>query len=186
MPTNVLSDARVWAVKASERAQKLFDGGGLHLFVSPTDTKVWRIAYRLAGSPKTMSVGPYPDVSLAAARGKRDELKAVLRDGGDPMAPRKESRGTLTLQKACEDFWSGRDDVSADYRTNALRGLELHLWPSLGDRMIASITRADLLVELERMDASGLRVYVRKVRQVAMPRWWGRHVKSWGVMWGVQ
>ena len=82
MPTNSLSDAACKRATPGEKPQKLFDGGGLHLFVSPAGAKTWRVAYRLMGKPQTISLGPYPEVSLAVARGKRDELKATLRDGG--------------------------------------------------------------------------------------------------------
>jgi len=36
-----------------------------------------------------MSFGPYPEVSLAEARARRDQAKAELRSGSDPMAPRR-------------------------------------------------------------------------------------------------
>ncbi|BBO59762.1 integrase [Mycoavidus sp. B2-EB] len=54
------------------------------------------MAYRLAGKPQTISFGPYPSVSLADVRARRDELKTQLRDGADPMAPRKANRATLS------------------------------------------------------------------------------------------
>jgi hypothetical protein len=47
MPTNVLTDGKCKAVRAGEKAIKLFDGGGMFLFVSPTGAKTWRLAYRL-------------------------------------------------------------------------------------------------------------------------------------------
>jgi hypothetical protein len=79
MPTNVLTDAKCKASKATDKAVKLFDGGGMFLFVSPTG-KTWRISYRLNRKPQTMSLGAYPAVSLAEARAKRDEVKSILRN----------------------------------------------------------------------------------------------------------
>lgn len=165
MPLNTLTDSQCRAAKAQDRAYKLFDGGGMYLWVSTTGAKVWRLAYRIAGKPQTMSFGPYPDVGLARAREKRDEVKAQLRGGEDPMAPRRATRASSqTFRAACEAYWRGRKDVTPQYSDNALRGLELHLWPALGDRPIDGISREDLLTELQRMDAAGLHVYVRKVR----------------------
>lgn len=66
-----------------------------------------------------MSFGPYPEVSLAAARARRDEARAVLRDGADPMAPRRAAMPTLTLKEAGDAYWQGRQDVSDSYRANA-------------------------------------------------------------------
>jgi integrase len=174
MPTNNLTDARCKAAKPADKAQKLFDGGGLHLFISPAGAKTWRVAYRLAGKPKTQSLGPYPAVSLAEARIKRESLKATLRDGGDPMAPRRAARKGMTLREASETFWAGRSDLSDSYRDNAERGINMHLAGIL-DAHIGSITRESLLDELNRMNVAGLYVYVRKVRM------WVGQVFEWAV-----
>ena len=49
-------------------------------------------AVRHDGKEKTASFGPYPEVSLSAARAKRDEGRATLRSAVDPMAVRKQER----------------------------------------------------------------------------------------------
>jgi len=178
MPTNTLTDARCKGAKASDKPYKLFDGGGLHLYVSTTGSRTWRLAYRLAGKPQTMSLGSYPEITLAAARLKREEVKRALIEGHDPMAPRRVNRQGMTLAEATDTYWQGRKDVSATYRTNALRGIELHLVRLLSNP-ISSITRDDLLGELLLMDAAGLHVYVRKVRM------WVGQVFEWAVENGI-
>lgn len=175
---NKLTDSKIRSLKATGKAEKHFDGGSLYLYLSPTGSKTWRIAYRLSGRPQTMSVGPYPEVSLSEARVKRDELKATLRDGGDPMAPRKINRSGMTLREASTAYWSGRSDLSPSYLTNATRGIEMHLCKGLGDRPVGSITRDDLLAELVALDAKGRHVYVRKVRM------WAAQVFEWAVEHG--
>jgi hypothetical protein len=125
-----------------------------------------------------MSFGPYPDVSLAEARVQRDQAKANLRSGGDPMAPRRAVRKGKTLAEASVEYWSGRKDVSESYRSNAMRGIEMHLIPELGSRNIATITRDDLLAILNRVDAAGRHVYVRKIRM------WVGQVFEWAVEQG--
>ena len=39
------------------------------------------MAYRFDGKQKTLSFGPYPDVTLAAARARRAKAKAFLAAG---------------------------------------------------------------------------------------------------------
>lgn len=176
MPTNTLNDAQCRAAKPAERARKLFDGGGLHLFISPTGSKTWRLAYRFAGKPKTLSFGPYPEVSLSEARNKRDATKAALRDGLDPMVVKRPTeRKSISLSDANEKYWDGRKDVSAGYVENARRGIELHLCPTLGKRPMREIGRDDLLTALNAMDAAGRHVYVRKVRM------WVSQVFEWAI-----
>ncbi|HEY9056266.1 MAG TPA: Arm DNA-binding domain-containing protein, partial [Aurantimonas sp.] len=74
-----LSDLQIKAFRPSERPAKHSDGGGLHLLVSPTGSKLWRVSYRFSGKQKTLSLGPYPTVSLADARARRDAAKSLLK-----------------------------------------------------------------------------------------------------------
>jgi len=63
-----LTDIAVRNSKPSDRPQKLSDGGNLYLLVTPAGGKLWRVNYRYLGKQKTLSLGGYPDVSLAMAR----------------------------------------------------------------------------------------------------------------------
>jgi len=97
----------------------LLDGGGLYLQVAPRVfrkgtsakaspahlvTKSWCFRYRDRGTGRLreMGLGPYPDVSLEAARGKAAELRELLRAGRDPMAERVARRATLRADLAKE------------------------------------------------------------------------------------
>ena len=59
-----LSDTNIRNIKPGAKVQKLSDGGGLHLHISPSGGKLWRMAYRFNGKQKTLSFGAYPAVSL--------------------------------------------------------------------------------------------------------------------------
>lgn len=171
MPTNTLTDARCKGVKPADKAQKMFDGGGLHLYVSPKGAKVWRLAYRVNGKPQTLVIGPYPAVSLQEARQKREEAKAVLRAGQDPNGARKAAKHALTLDQAHTAYWSGRKDLSLSYLENERRAYEMHVQPMLGARVMRDIARADVLETLNRLDARGKHDYVRKVRMWLAQLW---------------
>ena len=172
MPTtNKLTDAKCRGIKPGDKAQKVFDGEGLHLFVSPKGAKVWRLAYRVNGKPQTLVIGPYPAVGLAEARQKRDEAKSVLRAGQDPNASRKAARNALTLDEAHAAYWGGRKDLSASYLENERRAYEMHVQPSIGGRVMRDLTRADVLETLNTLDARGKHDYVRKVRMWLAQLW---------------
>ena len=68
-----LSDVAIRNAKPKEKPIKLFDGDGLYLLVSPGGSRLWRLKYRIAGREKLISLGSYPEVSLKAARARRDE-----------------------------------------------------------------------------------------------------------------
>jgi len=178
MPTaNTLTDAICKRAAPSDKPQKLFDGHGLHLFITPAGGKRWRMSYRFGGKPQTATFGPYPRVSLADARKRRDDLMQALDRGEDPKAKKepKKPADVLTFQTACENFWRGRKDITSGYRDNALRGLEMHLWPTLGELPITEIDKPALMKALLRMDDAGKHVYVRRVRV------WAGQVFDWAV-----
>lgn len=173
MPTtNTLTDAVCRAAKPGAKAVKMFDGGGLFLFVSPKGAKVWRLAYRVNGKAQTATIGPYPLIGLAEARKKRDEIKLKLL-AGEPLA--KRAKRSLTLSEACGEYWGGRDDLSASYLANAKRALEMHIEPKLGAVPVAELTREQVLDALKVMDAAKLYEYVRKTRM------WLSQVLDWAV-----
>lgn len=163
MPTNTLTDARCRTAKPAAKPVKMADGQGMYLFVSPTGAKSWRMAYRMGGKARTITFGLYPEVGLAEARQRRDDARKCLRDGLDPMEPRR-IKQSMTLTEAFAQYWAGRQDVTERYRVNALNCHKMHFAPWLGDMPITAITREDLMLCLNRMDAAGLHDYVRKAR----------------------
>ncbi len=172
MPTtNKLTDAKCRGIKPADKAQKIFDGEGLHLFVSPKGAKVWRLAYRSGGKPQTLVIGPYPAVSLQEARQKREEAKAALRAGQDPNAARKAARNAMTLDEAHVAYWGGRKDLSSSYLENERRAYEMHVQPTIGGRVMRDLNRADVLETLNALDARGKHDYVRKVRMWLAQLW---------------
>src|SRR4051812_7623123 len=78
--------------KPKETPYKLSDGDGLHLFVQQNGSKWWRFRYQFAGKEKMLSLGTFPEVSLATARAKRNDARALVASGIDPSQQRKADR----------------------------------------------------------------------------------------------
>ena len=79
-----LTDAKIRAAKPTEKTVKLSDGEGLQLWIAPSGNRSWRLAYRFEGKQRGLGIGPYPAVSLSAARRARDAAKRLLATGNDP------------------------------------------------------------------------------------------------------
>jgi integrase len=80
-----LSDTAIKNAKPKEKEYTLPDGNGLQLLIKTDGRKVWEIRYTIEGKAKKTTAGTYPETSLAKARLKRDELKAKVSDGIDPI-----------------------------------------------------------------------------------------------------
>jgi integrase len=161
MPTNNLTDAQVKRLTPRDKPFKVFDGGGLFLYVTAT-AKIWRFAYRIEGKQQTKSFGAYPLVTLAQARDKRDKAKTALMHGERlTKAPRVQNR---TLREVCEEYWSSRKDLSAGYLQNAQSAIERYVLPRFGSVAIDEFSRDDLMSVLNAMNSAEKFVYLRKLR----------------------
>ena len=92
MPRTVapLTDARIRTAPTPTKAAKLADGGGLFLLLRPDGGRYWRLKYRLDDRERELSVGSYPDVTLAEARKRRDRARELGATGQRPR--RREPR----------------------------------------------------------------------------------------------
>ena len=87
-----LSNLRIRAAKPREKPYKLTGGGGLYILVQPAGSKLWRLKYRFMGKEKLLSIGRYPEVSLARARREQLAARELLVDGRDPSAAKQIER----------------------------------------------------------------------------------------------
>ena len=93
----MLTDPACRNAKPKEKQYKLSDEKGLFLLIHPNGSKYWRLKYRVAGKEKMLALGVYPEVSLAAARSKRDDARKLNDNGVDPGALKKEEKRTRKI-----------------------------------------------------------------------------------------
>lgn len=85
-----LTDLECRRSKLSDGKARLFDGGGLYLQLNKSGSKIWHLRFKqLNGKDSTISLGPYPDISLANARAQREEIKLLLAQSRDPIVERE-------------------------------------------------------------------------------------------------
>ena len=157
-----LTDTAIRTAKASEKTQRLFDGGGLYLEISPNGGKWWRLKYRFDGKEKRIGFGVYPDVILKRAREKRDEARALLADGIDPGENRKAIKATKA-ERATNSFeviareWFDKNKATwaPSHADKIIARLENDVFPWLGGKAIADITAPDVLAVLRRIEGRG-------------------------------
>lgn len=145
------------AIKAAKPG-KLFDGGGLYLDVRPSGSRYWRLKYRFGGRENVLAFGVYPEVSLAEARQRRTEARALLRAGTDPSVARAAARDAAkrdteaAFPKVAAAWLAHKKREWADetYR-KAKYVTDDYLIPSLRGRSIATLTTkqaADVLAKI--------------------------------------
>jgi integrase len=170
-----LTDAKVRTLKPGPTPLKLSDGGGLHLLVQPSGSKLWRMGYRFAGKQKTLAFGQYPAVSLADARAARDDAKRHLRSNVDPSTVNKAQQTAAKLAaastfRAVAEEWEQRKMIGEGRSRSTLRRtrwLLEFLFEHLGDRPIKEVEPPELLAVLRKAEDAGKLQKVTRLRAVA-------------------
>ncbi|MBK7793115.1 MAG: integrase arm-type DNA-binding domain-containing protein [Betaproteobacteria bacterium] len=126
----------------------------------PSGAKSWRLKYRHSGKEKTYTIGPYPEFGLKAARDKRDEARAWLREGIDPTAQKHALRKGTTAPKINTFAAVAADYLKAqsfsEQHFEALnRILDRDLNPELGALPVADSTTPQVLDALRTIEARG-------------------------------
>ena len=87
-----LTNTQVDKAKPLDKPYTLTDGGGLYLHISKASTKAWRIDYTTPTTRKrvTVTLVQYPEITLAAARQIRTDIKYHLANGDDPRDIKRE------------------------------------------------------------------------------------------------
>jgi integrase len=168
MATDKLTDKGVQGFKPKKKSYKKSDGGGMYLLVMPNGSKLWQMGYRFGGRQRTLTIkGGYPEVSLADARVKRDEARALLRKGIDPHAahmnaqekaqPDAEEKVAAKTFGAWADEWLAKQTADGDSaktitgKTNRVRILKA----TFGTMAISDISRAEVLAFLRELEQKG-------------------------------
>lgn len=155
----------------------LADGDGLYLRVKLNGSKMWLFNYYRPSDKKraNISFGLYPDVTLSAARERRQEARALLAQGIDPQRHKVEQLAIAqaeyeTSQNTFEHMaakWLDlkRHDVTEAYADDSWRSLEMYVLPFIGSMPISQI-RAPKVIELLRpLEADGKLETVRRLCQ---------------------
>jgi integrase len=168
-----LTDKTVRNAKPSTKPQKLFDGGGLFLLVTPAGGKLWRLKYRYDGKEKLLALGAYEEVSLLQARERRDDARKLLAAEVDPSLAKK-ARTTSRKDRAANSFevvareWHAKfsKGLSESHATRNLRRLEIHVFPHMGALPTMDVEPPHLLDVLQRIEQKKTLETAHRVRSL--------------------
>lgn len=118
------------------------------------------------------SFGVYGEVSLANARRRREESRAMLASGINPSDARKADKIALRFShennfEAIAREWqaSEKSTWSDGYASEVLGCLERDIFPYLGHRPIEKIEPLELLAVLQKVEKRGALEQASKIRR---------------------
>lgn len=161
-----LTERRIRGIKSTGKKKRYGDGNGLYLVVRADGGKFWSYRFMESGKAREISLGVYPDVSLAKARELRHEAAVKRTDGIDIVAERVEAaRKQAEIESVPREFTfranaeelldrgrsSGLSEVTM---TKNSRFLFEHCAPLL-ERDMRTIKPKEVLAVLEHLEAGG-------------------------------
>jgi len=127
----------------------LADGGGLYLQITAAGARSWIFRFALAHRRREMGLGPFPAVTLAAARRAATEARALAKAGQDPIAARDALRARQRLEESQGVTWDEAvrqflaDHLSTwrneKHRQQWRNTLDTYAGPVLGGLSVAAI-----------------------------------------------
>lgn len=173
--TTPLTATEVRAARPAEKEYTLQDGSGLYLLVKPNGAKIWRFNYIRPGDKKRalVSFGSLDDVSLADARKRRDEYRAMVAAGTDPQHHQQQKRESEqlrrghTFSKVAADWYAMKttQNLAANTIKDIWRSLEKYVFPDIGDMPVTELTPRHFVTLLEPIKARGNLETLKRVLQ---------------------
>jgi integrase len=187
MATNELTEKTILAAlkqaQREGRPVKASDGEGMHLEAQPNGRAWWRLRYRFGGRETMLSLGTYPDTTLAQARRNRALRREQLAAGIDPSEAKRaeveadkadvqaRAREAAGLPPADAFSVVAREwhavhatKTSASYALQVLRNLERDVFPWIGLRPVHAVEADEVLAVLRRVEARGAVETTRRLR----------------------
>lgn len=163
----MLTDTVIRKLHARPEPYRMTDGRGLYLMVTPAGGRLWRWKYRHGGREKLMSLGQYPDVSLADARERHAAARKLLASGTDPMGQRKASKSDTGNFKAVAQLWLKHWETgkSAQHVAATRSRLEMNVYPILGARPISDIETPEIVRMVKTIEARGVGDVAKRAMQ---------------------
>ena len=155
----MLSDAKIRTLRPKEKAYKVYDDRGLYMVVNPNGSRWWRFKYKYDGKERGISLGVYPDVTLAYAREQLQEARQLLARGIDPSAQRRTVKIARadTFKVIAEEWLEMQAERLAPITMTKARWiLRSFIYPRLGSRPIAAISAPEVLTVLRPIESRGM------------------------------
>jgi len=165
-----LTDKKISALQPKEKRYLVTDGRGLGLEVFPSGVGSWRFRYRLRGKLEKVVLGQYPDVSLAAARAKRDELAGQVFRGQSPAREKQLEKMAMgnesTVREFAERYYTDVVLRSLKDPSAARRYLDKQILPAFGNKVLKDVTAADVQTLVLRKRDNGQEAAAAAIRNL--------------------
>ncbi|MHA1178254.1 tyrosine-type recombinase/integrase [Psychrobacter faecalis] len=171
-----LTDTQIKRLKPTtkctpSRPDKYSDGDNLRLWVRHTGSKVWVSDYKYNNKRQSLTIGKYPTMTLADARQRHNEIKALIDQGTDPKQAKKDQQANRDGSKVFDTIaqrWhtDRKNHIAPTTHSRDYSQYQRDIKPTIGQMNIDDITAPDILAIGKAIEARGATDMARRaIRQ---------------------
>lgn len=155
-----LTELMVRQAKPEDKSYAMSDGNGLILEVRPSGAKYWIVRYWEKGKEHRKSLGPYPEVSLKAARDRNIDLRRALKSGRPD--------DTEAFASVAEEWFKKRIEpsISAKHIKTIRFRLDSYILPAIGSSRLSEITSSTVLNLCRKIEDRGVVETAHRVKLI--------------------
>ncbi|MBF0098686.1 MAG: tyrosine-type recombinase/integrase [Magnetococcales bacterium] len=177
------TDRYVQNLKPQEARFEVLEGLGFLLRVTPSGRKTFCLAYQFEGRNRRMTLGSYPEISLAEARKKHAAAREQLKQGIDPGAveqvAKAEAMAAPTVAALVEEYIERWAKPRKRTWPEDARMLNKDIVPRWGRRKAKEITRQDIVRMMDELQDRGATITTNRTLACV------RKMFNWAVERGV-
>ena len=158
-----LSDVQIRRWIKEGKPVAVSDGGGLTFTLSEAGTAAWVLRYRHGGRAREITLGRYPDKTLAKAREDarkaRDQIQSGIDVARQKQVEKIQRRRLITFRELAEDYSS---KVFPSLAASTVRQRKQHfakwIFPRIGSVLASEITTSEIVFLTEDVGKKSINV----------------------------
>lgn len=111
----MLTDEIIKNLENKGKQYTIYDGNGLHVFVSRSGTRFWRLKYRIGGREQLFSIGSADLITVDEAREKADSARKLISEGINPTEIKNKMKAARCEKPEKKYILTDKDKALADY-----------------------------------------------------------------------
>lgn len=159
------TDTYIKRLKSQDKRQEKFEGGGFGILVYPAGTKSWVYRYKINDKKDFIIFGHYPEMSLAEARKRFNELREVRRSGSNPklLIEHEHNQKQHVVKTLITSWYTNYVEKHHKKPLQIKRQIDADIIPLLGDMELGKIRPMDVTKALDIIVQRGAPIHANRV-----------------------
>lgn len=159
------TDTYIKRLKPQNKRLEKFEGGGFGLLVYPAGTKSWIYRYKINNQKDYIIIGHYPQISLAEARKRFNELREIRRAGDNPkiILEQERNREKYNVNELITHWYENYVTKHHKQPLQIKRQIQADIIPLLGNVSLDKIQPIDVTKALDSIVQRGAPIHANRV-----------------------